>query len=785
MDRESVIALINDKESTLAHHGIKNQKWGVRRFQNEDGSLTPEGRKRYGLKPDYSGLSDQELRDAINRKRTQNLYMDLRTAGIRKKQKERAGLIRAVSDVTGKTVKLTTTGVDIQTNRKIEENKPLIEAKDPQAIEYGKELGKSLKLTKEVRGVTGDITGFASVQSDNIAKLSVHDELIQATREAREAMDELDEQELRKTVDRMLLEKQYDELVNPPKPSKVEKGREVLQTIGSVMGVALTGIMIAQGIKGLIKKKDMAQSSLDDGSEYLEHYRTVGSKNGVRRYQNEDGSLTPEGYRHYGIDPNGRQSTPQEIEARARAQMRAQQEKVKMQRRIEAGGARYAQRAAIRDAKNQARIQSIYAKQDAKTQREMQKMENKSRAEDRRNLRHNIVKGALGLAAIGGAVGIGYHFLHNRSLDLQLARDVTKITAEKKAQIDVIRAEARKIQDTNLDLLSERNRHSEASLGMRYGHEETMKGLENADAHDNRAYKLKNRELKNTDAHDNRAYKLGKQEAKTNREVSIRGLKNENRQNARDSALARQNSRQEFKLDDHRLTNEDRERGRQSTERIFGRKMESLELRDDMKYQDRANARAHEYATVKIREENKTSRNENNNFTKRYKEEQKTSRNEDNNFTKRHEEEQKTFRNSQKLDSKDLAEREKTSRVRILSTAKTIQLRDEGITKLALSKEETTRAAAAGREETQQVLAGLKYMENDSNNRNNAELAVARYQEALRKQRSEAAKRGRANRKPQENSQAPSVIVQQIFNGVFGKIKNVMKHGEELENVAS
>ena len=28
------------------HHGIKGQKWGVRRFQNEDGSLTPAGQKR-------------------------------------------------------------------------------------------------------------------------------------------------------------------------------------------------------------------------------------------------------------------------------------------------------------------------------------------------------------------------------------------------------------------------------------------------------------------------------------------------------------------------------------------------------------------------------------------------------------------------------------------------------------------------------------------------------------------------------------------------------------------
>ena len=31
----------------LFHYGISGQKWGVRRFQNEDGTLTDEGRRRY------------------------------------------------------------------------------------------------------------------------------------------------------------------------------------------------------------------------------------------------------------------------------------------------------------------------------------------------------------------------------------------------------------------------------------------------------------------------------------------------------------------------------------------------------------------------------------------------------------------------------------------------------------------------------------------------------------------------------------------------------------------
>lgn len=167
-------------ENSLQHWGIKGMKWGVRRYQNKDGTLTEAGKKRYS----------RDIQE--NKSKKKDSRIDTSNPDPRRWAREDLERTGRVIDATSKIVR---------------------QAQDVERSTVPKSTKKRLDLSN------------------------------------------MTDKELQDRINREMLERRYNDLFAPEETPTVSKGRtaarDILETAGTVLGVAGSAVSLALAISQL------------------------------------------------------------------------------------------------------------------------------------------------------------------------------------------------------------------------------------------------------------------------------------------------------------------------------------------------------------------------------------------------------------------------------------------------------------------------------------------------------------------------------------------------------
>ena len=234
---------MNPYSTELCHHGILGQRWGKRNgppypLDAEDHSASE---KKAGWRKSVKSMSDEELRQKISRKRLENDYKYYSSkVGKSRELNDAFDITKKGLRTAGSAASAISRGLNLKNKSKVDNINDIDD----------KNITKKMKreMKKEIqKGET--ISNIVSQTSHNTANALQRQKRVSVDNADLSKMSDAD---LRKRVNRLMLEAQYEDAYN------VNKGKEraemILDTVGAVTSVATTAISLALLFKDLPKR---------------------------------------------------------------------------------------------------------------------------------------------------------------------------------------------------------------------------------------------------------------------------------------------------------------------------------------------------------------------------------------------------------------------------------------------------------------------------------------------------------------------------------------------------
>lgn len=278
-------------DNELNHWGIKGMKWGIRRFQKKDGSLTPAGKKRYG-----DDDSDEETRNAERRARAlkssnaEEIFENrdvLTTAEIRERL-DRINVERQLAAVAASTKK---TGMDRAKEVVDKVNDIYKMANSPAAVAARKALTGVLKkapVPKKLKDVYDNMDKVISELSDaelkqlsdransernfkqTLKELYKKDPARRSLKEIYEDRDNVSDKELKDAFARATTEKNIKKILDDaePKPKSEETTNGSSDAEYSTDGINWHKTTVSEA-------SSVYKASVDDGKAFVTNSSTT------------------------------------------------------------------------------------------------------------------------------------------------------------------------------------------------------------------------------------------------------------------------------------------------------------------------------------------------------------------------------------------------------------------------------------------------------------------------------------------------------------------------------